>query len=84
MTEKTDDEVPSCGNCFFSEKAELQPVAVVGDKGETALLCRRYPPFVIQVVTAMGQTAIGGASPPVQPDGWCGEHEPTQAPLIEH
>lgn len=84
MSKKNDDEVPCCANCFFSEKTELKPLALAGAEAEAPLMCRRYPPFIVPALTSMGQTAIGSASPPVQPGDWCGEHEPTQAPLIEH
>jgi len=82
--EKNDDKVPSCANCFFSEQVEIAPVTLAGKAEESPLVCRRYPPFIVQALTAMGQNAIGSASPPVRPDNWCGEHEPTHAPLIEH
>lgn len=90
MTEKTDitvpdkdDEVPMCGNCFFSERQELNPI-IMDPQGELPLVCRRFPPTIVQIATAMGQPAIGAAPAPVQASGWCGEHEPTHAPLIEH
>lgn len=82
--EKKDDEVPSCANCFFSESAAADAAMLTQASEGPALFCRRYPPAVVQIVTPMGQQAIGSSSPPVRPDNWCGEHEPTHAPLIEH
>lgn len=79
---KTDDDVPCCANCFFSEETGVEPVALVDADPETTLLCRRYPPFVVQAVRAMTQSMIASAWPPVLSGDWCGEHKPVSKPLL--
>ncbi len=83
MNEKTDDVVPSCANCFFSEEQQLNPI-IMDPQENRPLVCRRLPPTIVQIATPMGQPAIGAAHPPVAPGDWCGEHEATRGPLIGH
>lgn len=67
----------NCGTCLFWLHAPEQ--------GDTTGLCRRYPPYVIQVgpPTQM-PNGIGiptqGLFPPMDMVGWCGEYAPCATP----
>lgn len=59
----------ACSNCKFSK---ILKVAF----GKNRLVCRRYPPQVIQEgKRGVTEHVHGAAFPSMTEDGWCGEYQ---------
>jgi hypothetical protein len=70
-------ESNTCGVCSYSWN---------DPKRGNALFCRRYPPTVemkelMNSITQKFESGLVTAYPPIQKDGWCGEHDHL-APLL--
>lgn len=57
-------EIARCGNCVY----------YMADPK----VCRRYPPIPVMIGVQQGLTpkpVVSSYFPPMDPGGWCGEHE---------
>lgn len=66
-----------CSNCRFCVRI-TDPKNI----GAQQAVCKSSAPTTIVLPTAQGQLTVSGMWPPVSPDEWCGEFEPTETGVV--